>query len=90
MYLSFAEQLRVLLKQRGMTIQGLSENMKITRQNLNQKINRNNFSEKDMKEIAEVMGLNYFVSLGGFNTNGLPMMFQNKSKTAVKEKKGDD
>lgn len=61
MYLSFGEQVKIVLKRKGMTIKELAEIMeartgkKMSRQNLTQKLGRDNFQEKDMRLIAEIL-----------------------------------
>ena len=62
MELSFAEQVKILLKRRKMTIKDLADlieeetGRKMSRQNLTQQLGRDNFQEKDMRLIAEVLG----------------------------------
>ena len=67
MYLTFAEQVRVVLRQRDMTIEQLADKLRVSRQNLNQKLNRNNFDEQTMRSVAEAMECDFFVSLSGIN-----------------------
>lgn len=61
MYLSFGEQVKIILKRKGMTIKELAEVMeertgkKMSRQNLTQRLGRDNFQEKDMLIIAEIL-----------------------------------
>ena len=60
MYLSFGEQVKIILKRKGMTIKELAAVMeertgkKMSRQNLTQRLGRDNFQEKDMILIAEI------------------------------------
>jgi len=62
MELSFAEQVKILLKRRKMTIKDLADMIevqtgrKMSRQNLTQQLGRDNFQEKDMRMIAEILG----------------------------------
>ncbi len=62
MELTFAEQVKILLKRRRMTIKDLADlieeatGKKMSRQNLTQQLGRDNFQEKDMRLIAEVLG----------------------------------
>lgn len=62
MELSFAEQVKILLKRRKMTIKDLADliesetGRKMSRQNLTQQLGRDNFQEKDMRMIAEILG----------------------------------
>lgn len=61
MYLSFGEQVKIILKRKGMTIKELAAVMeertgkKMSRQNLTQRLGRDNFQEKDMILIAEIL-----------------------------------
>ena len=55
MSLTIGEKINVLLKRRGLTISQLAEATGQSRQNLSNKMNRDNFSEKEAKEIAEVL-----------------------------------
>ena len=61
MDLTFGEQIKLILKRRGMTIKELAEKieretgMKMSRQNLTQRLTRDNFQEQDMKMIVEVL-----------------------------------
>ena len=70
MYLTFAEQVRVILRQREMTIEQLADKLGVSRQNLNQKLNRNNFDERTMRSIAIALECDFFVSLNGINVGG--------------------
>ena len=62
MELTFAEQVKILLKRRKMTIKELADLMeeqtgkKMSRQILTQQLGRDNFQEKDMRLIADVLG----------------------------------
>lgn len=62
MELTFAEQVKILLKRRKMTIKDLADlieaqtGKKMSRQNLTQQLGRDNFQEKDMRLIAGVLG----------------------------------
>lgn len=70
-YLSFAEQVRVILRQRDMTIEQLADILNVSRQNLNQQLNRSNFNEQTMRNIAIALNCDFFTSLGGINVGGL-------------------
>lgn len=68
MELSTAEKIRILVKRQGMTIKELAELTGQSRQNLTQKLDRNNFDEKELRLIAEKMGVrfeSYFVLPNG-------------------------
>ena len=56
--LSVAEQTKIILKRRNMTIAQLSDKLNVSRQNLSNKLSRNNFDEKDIKSIAAALGCN--------------------------------
>lgn len=69
--LSFGEQVKIVLKRKGMTIKQLAQELesatgrKTSRQNLTQKLGRDNFQEQDMREIAEVLGCPFSLSILG-------------------------
>lgn len=69
MDLTFAEQVKILLKRRKMTIKDLADlieehtGKKMSRQNLTQQLGRDNFQEKDMRLIAEVLGCTMQITL---------------------------
>ena len=69
MELTFAEQVKILLKRRKMTIKDLADlievqtGKKMSRQNLTQQLGRDNFQEKDMRMIAGVLGCAMQLSL---------------------------
>ena len=57
MYMGMAKQIRLLLvKQGNITEAELSRKLKTTPANFYQKMKRDNFSEKELREIAEVLG----------------------------------
>ena len=59
--LTFGEQVKVVLKRKGMTIKELAElieehtGKKMSRQNLTQRLSRDNFQEQDMRMIAAIL-----------------------------------
>lgn len=67
--LTFAEQVKIVLKRKGMTIKELAEIMeketgkKMSRQNLTQRLGRDNFQEQDMRLIAEILGCPFQLSI---------------------------
>jgi hypothetical protein len=67
--LSFGEQLKVILRRRGMTIKGLADlieehtEKKMSRQNLTQRLGRDNFQEQDMRMIAEILGCPFTLNI---------------------------
>ena len=69
MELSFGEQIKIILKRKNMTIQGLAElyeaqtGVKMTRQNLSQRLRRDNFQEQDMHVLAGLLGFQVSIQL---------------------------
>ena len=69
MELSFGEQIKIILKRKGMTIQDLAElyesqtGQKMTRQNLSQRLKRDNFPEQDMHALAAMLGYQVSIQL---------------------------
>ena len=54
--MAMVEKIRVLLVKRGNIPEAeLARRLKVSPQNLNAKMKRDNFTEKDLKEIAEVL-----------------------------------
>jgi len=52
-----AQKIRILLVKKGnMTEAELARRLQTTPGNLNQKMKRDNFAEKDLREIADVLG----------------------------------
>ncbi|MCP1111000.1 hypothetical protein M2145_002076 [Lachnospiraceae bacterium PF1-21] len=69
--LTFAEQVKIILKRRGMTIKRLAEIIEektgkpMSRQNLTQRLGRDNFQEKDMRMIADILGCSFALDILG-------------------------
>lgn len=69
--LTFAEQVKLVLGRKNMTIKQLAEEIeektgtKMSRQNLTQRLGRDNFQEQDMKMIAEILGCPFHLSILG-------------------------
>lgn len=67
--LTFAEQVKLVLGRKNMTIKQLAEEieektgMKMSRQNLTQRLGRDNFQEKDMRLIAEILECPFKLSI---------------------------
>ena len=67
--LTFGEQVKIILRRKGMTIKELAEKMeeytgkKMSRQNLTQRLGRDNFQEQDMRQIAEILGCRFQLSI---------------------------
>ena len=62
MALTAGEKIKILLKRRGMTLGDLADETNQSRQNLSNKMTRDNFSEKEIKEIADVLNCEYEAS----------------------------
>ncbi|MGE7111983.1 helix-turn-helix domain-containing protein [Lysinibacillus sp. NPDC047702] len=52
-------KIKVVLVKKGMNVVQLAELLGTTPQNLYKKFKRDNFSEKELTEIAEVLGIKY-------------------------------
>lgn len=69
--LTFAEQVKIILSRRGMTIKELAQiieertGKKMSRQNLTQRLGRDNFQEQDMRMIAEILECPFHLSILG-------------------------
>ncbi|MGL6197417.1 MAG: hypothetical protein ACRC3H_00645 [Lachnospiraceae bacterium] len=67
--LTFAEQVKIILSRRHMTIKQLAEIIeektggKMSRQNLTQRLNRDNFQEQDMRMIADILGCSFQLNI---------------------------
>ena len=62
MGLTIGEKLKIILKRRDMTLAQLAEATGQSRQNLSNKFNRDNFTEKEVKQIAEVLDCTFEAS----------------------------
>lgn len=68
-YLTFGEQVKIILGRKGMTIKELAEKIeertgkKMSRQNMTQRLGRDNFQEQDMRMIAEILGCSFQLSI---------------------------
>lgn len=62
MPLTMGEKIKIILNRRGMTLAQLAEKLGQSRQNLSNKMSRDNFSEKELYEIAKVLGCTYRAS----------------------------
>ena len=64
-FLTFGEQVKIVLSRKGMTIKELAEQIeertgkKMSRQNLTQRLGRDNFQEQDIKAIADALNCDY-------------------------------
>ncbi len=67
--LTFGEQVKIVLKRKGMTIKELAERIeedtgkKMSRQNLTQRLSRDNFQEQDMRMIAGILDCPFTLSI---------------------------
>ena len=67
--LTFGEQVKVVLKRKGMTIKELAKlieeqtGKKMSRQNLTQRLSRDNFQEQDMRMIAGILECPLYLSI---------------------------
>jgi transcriptional regulator with XRE-family HTH domain len=59
MPLTIGEKIKVILGRRDMTIADLANELDQSRQNLTNKLSRDNFTEKEVKEIAVVLGCDF-------------------------------
>lgn len=57
--MSMAIKIKTVLWERKMTIKELAEKIGTNGNNLSNKLSRDNFSEKELKEIAEVLDCDY-------------------------------
>ena len=63
MIMAMAEKIRILLVKRGNISEAeLARRMGISPQNLHNKMKRDNFSERDLQEIADALGLRLEIS----------------------------
>ncbi len=62
MSITIGEKLKIILKRRNMTLAQLAEATGQSRQNLSNKFNRDNFTEKEVKQIAEVLNCTFEAS----------------------------
>jgi hypothetical protein len=81
--LTFAEQIKIVIRRRGMTIKQLAETMEritgkpMSRQNLTQRLSRDNFQEQDMRLIAKILGCQFHLDvLECFNMDDDTIQFQ--------------
>ena len=59
MNLTVSEKFKILLGRKNLTIKDLADKLGTSRQNLSNKFSRDNFSEKDIRQIAEVLNCDY-------------------------------
>ncbi len=61
--MSFAEQMRVAMRRRGVSVQDLADRLGTSRQNVNQRLNGGTFTEKDMEKYSAAIGCSVNVEL---------------------------
>lgn len=57
--LTMGEKIKVLLKRKNMSVQELADLLEQSRQNVNVKLKKDNFNEKDLKQIAKLLGVEF-------------------------------
>ena len=78
MEFSFAEQIKIILNRKNMTIQDLANlyesktGVKMTRQNLSQRLKRDNFPEQDMHTLAGLLGYQVSIQLNPIDSAPAP------------------
>ncbi len=96
--LTFAEQVKIVLSRKGMTIKQLAEEIeeragvKMSRQNLTQRLGRDNFQEKDMRMIAEILECPFHLDILDMEEEVVPVeevvvkkVIEKKSDTGAKK-----
>ncbi len=89
--LTFGEQVKVILKRKGMTIKELAElieertGKKMSRQNLTQRLSRDNFQEQDMRMIAGILECPFQLDILGESAPAR-LVKKTEEKLATKEK----
>ena len=63
MKMSFAEQMRVAMRRRGVSVQDLADRLGTSRQNVNQRLNSGKFTEKDMEKYSTAIGCSVIIDL---------------------------
>lgn len=70
--LTFTEQIRVIMRRRGITVERLADMLETSKQNLNQQLRRDNFREKEMQRIAAALGCSCRVSVTDDGSGAAP------------------
>ena len=63
MELTFAEQIKIIMKRQGLTVSDLAERLGVSRQNVNQLLSRDNFKFSDMVKYAAALGYDVKIEL---------------------------
>ena len=66
--MSAAKKIKILLVERDMTLTDLSKLLHKSLSTMSDKMKRDNFSEKDLKQIAEVLNYDYEIVFTDKNT----------------------
>jgi transcriptional regulator with XRE-family HTH domain len=59
MTLTMGEKMKVILGRQNLTLSDLADKLGTSRQNLTNKFSRDNFSEKEIREIAQILSCEY-------------------------------
>lgn len=57
--MSMSKKIKILLVEREITMTDLAERLGTSKSNISNKMKRDNFSEKELKEIAEVLNCDF-------------------------------
>ena len=91
--LTFGEQVKIILKRKGMTIKELAKlieeqtGKKMSRQNMTQRLNRDNFQEQDMRTIASILGCPFQLNILGEDTAAENDSMEHIQEVAAKPEK---
>ena len=98
MNLTFGEQVKIILRRKGMTIKELAELVEqhtgkpMSRQNMTQRLSRDNFQEQDMRMIAEILGCEFTLNImapEGYVEEEPQVVEEKVEETKVEEPKRD-
>ena len=57
-----AEKLKIIMDRNNVTMTELAKRLKQSRQNVSKKFQRDNFTENDLKEISNALGVEYEIT----------------------------
>lgn len=63
MELTFGEQIKIIMKRKGLTVADLANLLGVSRQNVNQLLTRDNFKYSDMVKYADILGYDLKIEL---------------------------
>lgn len=63
MELTFGEQIKIIMKRKGLTVADLANLLGVSRQNVNQLLARDNFKYSDMVKYADILGYDLRIEL---------------------------